>query len=385
MIHIRLMIVLLLSSVFVSGCWNAREIENMIYINALGVDYVNNQVVVYAQILNFTNIAKMEAGGQQGQETVAISKSTGDNFLSAAFQLYPTAQQRVTWSHIRSLVFTERALKQGLIKQVLDEFDRYYEFRYTPWTYSTQESLDDLFNAKPLFHISVLYSQLTDPQDIYTQNSVIPSLRLNRFISYRNESNRTVYLPTLALDKTSWSQGTKPSPKLRSNGACILCNQALLSCWPREELLGLRWLLPETHRTLLGVKKNQQMLANTVVSKPHVTITPILRGSRPSFKVHVSVSGFITQSFTPVPVETLEQEAAKKIAADIKGLFKKGLKKKIDTLQLGHTFYRKYPQEWKRLSVNDALPIFPESLESVTVKLENGGLAKVKQQKKKER
>ena len=86
-------------------------------------------------------------------------------------------------------------MKQGLVTQVIEEFDRYYAFRYTPWTYSTLEPFEDLFSAKPLFHNSVLYSQLTDPQDIYTQNSVMLPVRLNRFISYRNEPNRTSISP----------------------------------------------------------------------------------------------------------------------------------------------------------------------------------------------
>ncbi|TGU88566.1 hypothetical protein EN829_061540 [Mesorhizobium sp. M00.F.Ca.ET.186.01.1.1] len=61
--------------------------------------------------------------------------------------------------------------------------------------------------------------------------------------------------------------------------------------------------------------------------------------------------------------------------------FAKGRKHNIDTLQLGHALYRKYPQEWKRLQKNNALPLSQESLSTVNVqvKLNNGGISKVKQ------
>ncbi|WP_411502500.1 Ger(x)C family spore germination protein [Brevibacillus centrosporus] len=384
MLPLRLVIVLLLSSFLMGGCWNAREIETMNYINALGVDYVNNKVVVHAQILSFTNIAKMEAGGQQTPETVATVKGEGENFLTAVFQIYPSSQQRLTWSHMRALVFTEEAIRHGLVDQVLDEMDRYYEFRYTLWAYSTHEAMDELFHAKPLFHISVLYSQLTDPGDIFEQNSVNQPIKLYRFISYYKEKNRTLYLPTLALDRSRWTQGNNSTVKLVGNGACIMQNQKLSACWSRKELLAARWVNPDITRTLISVKKNNKLLANTLLTKPQVTIAPIFHGGVPTFTVQVSYTGFISQLGQTGPVEEIAREVEKTIATDIKSLFEKGLKQNIDTLQLGHTLYRKNPQVWKRYAVQDRLPLTPASLESVivNVSIENGGLAKVKQKRK---
>ncbi|ELK44042.1 Ger(x)C family spore germination C-terminal domain-containing protein [Brevibacillus agri] len=70
-----------------------------------------------------------------------------------------------------------------------------------------------------------------------------------------------------------------------------------------------------------------------------------------------------------------------KIEEEIRGLFEKGLKLGADTLQLGHTLYRKHPHEWHRLQKNSALPLRPDMLESVNVQvhINDGGISKVKQ------
>ena len=72
--------------------WNARQIEILIYINALGFDYVDDQIVVYAQVLSFSTIAKQEAGGQRENTTSIVAKATGDTVVNALFKLYPTSQ-----------------------------------------------------------------------------------------------------------------------------------------------------------------------------------------------------------------------------------------------------------------------------------------------------
>lgn len=59
---IRCMLVTALLSMLLTGCWGSKEIEHMIYVNTLGVDYVDNKVVVYIQMVNFSGIAKKRPG-----------------------------------------------------------------------------------------------------------------------------------------------------------------------------------------------------------------------------------------------------------------------------------------------------------------------------------
>ncbi|MFG0212532.1 Ger(x)C family spore germination protein [Brevibacillus porteri] len=381
MARIRVMAVILLLPLLLIGCWNAREIDNLLYVNALGVDYVDNKFEVYAQMLNFSTIAKQEAGGERSASGVAIAKGSGDSFVSALFSLYPTNQAQMTWSHIRSLVLS--VLKRPLLDQVIDELDRFYEFRYTIWTYVTKEPLMDILTPKQVFNQPAIYSQLSNPQDIHKQNSAIYPMKLFQFVSKRDEPNKVVYLPMISINKKTWSENNKPLPQLKTTGACMLQNKEVKGCWPRSELLGLRWIDEHTNRSLLTVKKGKQPLANLVLQKPKVKIQPLLRDNQVTFQIDVELLGFIPLYHHISPVREIEKEAAKKIEEEIRGLYEKGRKQQMDTLQLGHTLYRKYPQEWKRMQQNETLPLNPSSLEAVNVKVTifDGGISKVKQER----
>lgn len=45
-----------------TGCWDIKTIQDTNYFTAIGFDYQNGRYVVYAQMLDFSSVAKQEAG-----------------------------------------------------------------------------------------------------------------------------------------------------------------------------------------------------------------------------------------------------------------------------------------------------------------------------------
>ncbi|MCY7482840.1 hypothetical protein M5X06_24220 [Paenibacillus alvei] len=41
-----------------AGCWDIKNVQDMNYVTALGIDYVNGKYIVYTNSLEFTNVAK---------------------------------------------------------------------------------------------------------------------------------------------------------------------------------------------------------------------------------------------------------------------------------------------------------------------------------------
>lgn len=68
------------SVILLSGCWDTRNIDHIVYIHAIGVDYKDGQVVAYVQLVGFTALAKVEAGGGKEKAAVSIGKAAGETF-----------------------------------------------------------------------------------------------------------------------------------------------------------------------------------------------------------------------------------------------------------------------------------------------------------------
>lgn len=375
---IRCILVTTLLSMLLTGCWGAREIEHMIYVNTLEVDFVKNKVVVYIQMVNFSGIAKKEAGQTQEQKTY-IGKAEGDSFDSALFNLYASSPQRIVWSNVKTIVFSEAALKNSVINQVLDVWDRYYEFRYTVWTMATKEPVEKVLNTMSISNLSVIYSQLNSPMRTYEQNSIIAPMYLYKFIWKWKEKGQTVLLPYMEIAQ-GWTDNKKPSPNNSVSGVCFLDNQQFRGCLETKNILGLRWVEKKTNRTPLILKDKNTVKALMVMNKIKSSIRPKLNHGKPVFDIKVSMQATLPELSTSFHKTTLELQAAEEIRNQIMETYLKGLDMDIDVYGLSGLLYRNIPDAWHKLSTNEKIPLDSSSIDQINIKVNliSGGISKMK-------
>ncbi|MEK3982760.1 Ger(x)C family spore germination protein [Paenibacillus sp. FSL K6-3166] len=378
---IQCILITALLSTLLTGCWGSKEIEHMIYVNTLGVDYVDNKVVVYIQMVNFSGIAKKEAGQSQEQKTF-IGKADGDSFDNAIFNLYATSPQRIVWSNVKTIVFSEAALKKGnVVNQVLDVWDRYYEFRYTVWTMATSEPMEDVLNTPSIADLSVIYSQLNSPMRTYEQNSIIAPLYLYKFIWKWRENAETVLLPYLKI-APDWTNNKVPSPNISMSGICFLQNEQFRGCLKSKDILGVRWLEKKTQRTPVIIKDDKKVLAVIVMNKVKFSIRPKMKHGKPVFVIKVSMQGTLPELSANLNRNDLELKAIKVIDDQIRETYLKGLEINADVYGLSGIFYRNLPVEWNKLNVKGILPLDSSSIEKIDIRvnLTSGGISKIENQ-----
>lgn len=375
---IRCITVVILISALLTGCWGNREIEHNIYVNTLGVDYVKDKVIVYIQMVNFGGIAKKESG-QSLQQKTFVGKAEGDAFDTAVFNLYESSPQRIIWSNVKTVVFTENALKHGLINQVMDVWDRYYEFRYTVWAMATKEPLEPLLNATSISELSAIYSQLNSPMRSYEQSSMIAPLYMYKFNWKWKEKGETVHLPYL-VTVSGWTDNKKPSPNISMAGVCFLDHQKFRSCLPTKDILGLRWLEKKTIRTPLVIKGEKKIAATMVMNKIKSSIRPRIVNGKPVFDIRVSMQATLPQLSASFHKQKLERQAAQEVKNQIMDTYVKGLEKDIDAYGLSAKLYRSMPKEWQELSNKGQLKLDRGSIGIITVKVNliSGGISKMR-------
>lgn len=359
----------LLASLLLSGCWGIRDIDHIVYVHAIGVDYKDNKFIVYVQFINFTGLAKTNAGGGQQQVSTAVGKATGETFNIVTDTLYPSVQQMVSWGHVKGIVFTERALKHAPLQDVFDVLDRYSEIRHTLWTYATKEPLDDLFSTVPLLQGAVYYSLLANPEDIYRQSSFIRPIRLNRFLADANEPGSTVRLPYLSISKVHWQEDNKQKNMLSVSGLCFVHDYRLEECVNRSKLKGIRWVEQDIARTPIYVQKEKRTIASIVVLGPKSKISYKMEKGEPRFTIEVQAKGSVIELRERMPEKELLQLAKKTIEKEIRSLYQLGQQQGIDMLNLSEAMYRQNPKDWKKVAVHGEIPLTDETLKAVKVKL----------------
>jgi len=358
----------LLMLILLTGCWDEKIIQNMTYITAIGVDYADGKYICYAQVSNFSNIAKQESGTNGKLAPIWIARGVGTTLDDALTSLYHFSQMRIFWGHIKVLVLSENVIRKGL-NPIFDLMNRYREIRYNMWVYGTKAPLDQIFIEPSINNLNPLVSILQNPEDIYKQSSFIPPLYWYRLIALTNDPVNVSALPSIAISKGNWKEGSKPRSLPMVNGAYYLNLDHLTGWLSFSDLRGARWLENQTARTHLTVASNDKPIADLILAKPRHSIKLIEKGTELHFEVTVKVRAFVDQLHENVSEDVIEAQAARIIEAEINDTYRKGAELGADTLKLELYVYRNHPHKWNEMNDKHKKILGEHALENVKVKV----------------
>ncbi|WP_308634906.1 Ger(x)C family spore germination protein [Paenibacillus silvisoli] len=354
----KLLVVSLCSALLLTGCWDIKNIQDLLYATAIGVDYKDDQYQAYIQIVAFSHVAKSENAGGNGGPQVYIGRGKGKTLSLALGNLYETVQRRLFWSHVRALLFTERAIQAGG-GDYFDNLKRYREFRYTPWIFGTKETIEDIFKTPSYFQMSPIQTILGTPEDNYIQRSYIKPLFAQEYQIRLNEPGDTALVPTLAIDKSVWESDRKSEPKLKMNGVFAVHNHDFQGWLGDKEVSGLRWMTKSTSRTAVETKD-----AILSLEKPRPRIKVSLQDGKTVFNITVQVRGNVVELLSDRPSEhELEKEAEERIKQEIRSTYEAGLRIGADVYSFKNVLFKRRYANWKTVQLT------PQSLRQIDVQV----------------
>lgn len=360
----------ILSFVITTGCWDIKEIQDMIYLNAVGLDYVDGQYVVYGQSADFASVAKQENGKPTEEAQVWIGKGKGSTLNEALFDLYSTAQLRLFWGHITAIVLSESFIQDGL-QAVFDLIGRYSEVRANIWIYSTNDPVEHILSTTSFFGYSSLHSLLHEPMDPYHQNSLIEPLYLFRFISDYTERGKTTLLPSLTVNNEQWKVSDKNHPMLSIDGIYIFQRGVFKGRLNIEDLKGLAWMNENTTRSQLTLRKKDRVFAELIIQDPKINIKATIVSGKPKFEIDVKLEARVNELLEKISENEIIELVEEKIQKDIIDTYNKGLALGVDVYQLGYRLYKKNAQVWYDLFGRDEhrFPLNQESIADLRIKI----------------
>lgn len=340
--------------IIITGCSDIKEIQQKNYATAIGIDYKDDKYITYVQMVSLSGLSNAE-GTTNTPPDVFVSQSSAKTFNDALFKLYNTAQEKIIWSHVTSILLGESAIKQG-IRSVFDGMTRYNEFRLTPWVFGTKSDIKEILSTQGFFNQGTLQTILHNPDDINEQNSLFRTLTLHEFVREIYEPALTSYIPSLAINHTQWKKNNKDDAKLMYDGTFFMKNNTFKGFFELQELKGLRWITPDTDRTsvLVSIQENDELLV--VIEKLKVSIKNIAKENKPRFNVHVKAEGYVTNQNKSSAVITDKVIKATKevIENQVKDLYELGKEEGTDFFRLEHLLYRDHHKYWKNLVNKDS-------------------------------
>ena len=118
-----------------TGCWNYRELEDLLIVSALGIDSNEDGFDISVEVINDKMVSGGEqSGGSSSEETqIVVYSSKAKTIREAIDKIILESPKRLYLGHMNLLVISEDIAKKG-INEFLDYFMRDTEIRKTFFT-----------------------------------------------------------------------------------------------------------------------------------------------------------------------------------------------------------------------------------------------------------
>ncbi|MGK5511213.1 Ger(x)C family spore germination protein [Brevibacillus formosus] len=365
--RVVMLLLVIVISLFVSGCWNRRELNELGIVIATAIDIgQNNQWVTSFQVVIPQSVSA-QAGNGTAQAPVTVFSTEGKTLQDAFYNASNETPRSLFLAHNRVIVISEEVAKKG-VRQIADFYLRHDESRETMDILLTKEKARKLLEV--LTPIERIPGNAIDKvlKVGETNLSILRRVKLHEFISSLTNSTLGAVLPQVEITgdqkvQTSLDslKETKVGAVIKLSGTGVFRRDRLAGWLNREESMGLAWISNRINNSVISFSckaDDNKPLSSFLVEKSSTKLTPNVTKGKLEMLVAIKAEGTLKETGcelnlkNPKTIEKLEEQIEAQIKKQVETTVVTAKKLKIDMLGFGDAFHKKYPDVWKEVSKN---------------------------------
>lgn len=380
------MLLLCLTSFFLTGCWDRTEVNDLALILASGIDKgENNNIELSTQIY----IPQASQGGQGSGMSSGSSSSQsfvrsaeGETIADAMARLQEELPRKVFWGQNEVLIIGEELAQAGISDEI-DFWMRHSEPRIRADVFVAKGRSKDVLGAMPELE-----------KDTAKQLRKIVKTHIGVKVTVKDLSQMLLGVSSAAvlpwvedLPQSQMDSKKKEIPII--NGAAIFKEGKMVGRLDNKETRGILWPRNEIKSGVITIsfeEENDYISLNLLRS--YTELIPSIKNGEWSMHIKTNADLEVVQNstklnlFNPKVIKKTEQKVVDEIEQREQLAFSE-VQKELNTDIFGFAdeFQRKYPQIWKQKKDewNEIFPQVAVSFET-EVKIKRTGLATGKRQ-----
>ncbi|MHC1684776.1 MAG: Ger(x)C family spore germination protein [Clostridiaceae bacterium] len=337
----KFLISVILTSFIFTGCFNYRDINDVLFVTAIIFDEGDN-----GEIIMSTEVFKpTRAPGKQSERGQRLTfTGRGKTVFEIVRDLTLTSSKRFNYTQNKAVIFTEKAARGG-IKKYIDFTRRDQELLVRPYICiyggNGKQLLDNKLEEEQ--YVGMFIFDLIN--NIGNASRAV-KFDYNDYLNLRHNAERTNVITYLKQD---YDQGRD---SLKIDGAAILQNEIMVEYLTRGESQGYNFIMDKIKSGTLEVPNpiTQDSYITLEIRKSKTKTKIEYDGETLNFKKNINTVVTIAESqdnliVSKEDVEKIQQYAENNIEEYCTNLFNKYKEENIDIFNLRDQFKNKYPKE----------------------------------------
>lgn len=327
----KILIIIIL--LFLTGCYNYRELNDLAIVSAIAIDYKDNNFELSVQIVN----PKKQQDTSSANEPDFIVYDAKAKTLQEGFrQIVNTSPNRIYGSHLEILIISEEIAKNHLDK-ILDFFAREAEARseFNILIAKNNTAKEEISTITPLINLSstnIMTLLETNNKNIGIGIPVTFNETLNNYLNPYLE----ISLPSLELignenesDKQTNIEQTNTDSKIKLSTTGIFKDNKLIGYLSELESIGLNILLNKSKMTILSYKCDDNNYIVSEIDKIKTSIDSNIEKK----EININIEGHSIINEMNCNINIKDTKVIDDIESNINNELKKIIENTIYTLQ----------------------------------------------------
>ncbi len=243
---VKLLMGLVVCCTLLTGCWDKIEIEDRLFVLAIGLDKAEGtegQDMQNKLSISFVSpvLAEIKEGSGPAYKTY---KTTASTFTMAPSNLWDRFAKMQFFGHTRVMLFGEALMKdEKLMKEINDAFQRSHDIHQSMLVFVVPGKAEDVFKVEPMYD-RLLATYITGIADNSTYTAKIMKQTLSEFLIKINSQKGSVIIPGLIPMKE----------EVRITGAGVIKDYRLAGYLDDTEGRVQNWLMNQAQGGSIPVK-----------------------------------------------------------------------------------------------------------------------------------
>lgn len=322
-------IIILITCILVSGCYDYREVNDLAIISGIGVDYKDDEYKVTLEILN---TVKNEANSTVVQKTTMVEASD-ENFAQAMNYAIKKIEKNAYFSHLQILLLSKEVAEHG-ISDIADYLFRSIHVTESFYTVIVQ-------NAKPydVFDAKIANNEVSSDEILNMIESTSQIASINVFkqfdflVGTMEAKGKDIVIPTIKFNDDTLDMGN-----------IAIFNYDKLAYILNDDENKAYYLLTEDVNSAIYTNEDN------VISVYDNNYSIKLKNNK--FNIDVKLYAdiqYLKSDFNlkdPESLSKLKNLFQDQIEKSINDLISVSKRYKSDFLHLGNKYYKKYPNDY---------------------------------------
>jgi len=353
--------------VFLTGCWNQRELSDIAMVTAIGVDKIPHEddYLFTFQIIIPRQVSSAQGGGGGEQAPVMIVSQKGKTLFEAIRGSAGKIPNQLFFPHTRLFVFSEDVAKDGL-KDFWDLWERDHEMRPL-----TTVLIAEGVEAKTILNIMTpmekipSYSLLKKSKVTEERLAFTTQVDIDDVIKAIGAEGKESFIGGVKVVGSSQATQGDNIKQIEPKALIVADDIALfrggkLQGWLRNySARGLLWVMGKVKTTIVNVKcENTEERIIVEVLRSKAQIHSKMNNGRPRIQVVIRVEASVGETgcfidlTDPHEMTRMQEKVEEKIKKEAEDAIRIAKKHKSDVFGFGADIRRSHTKQWEKWRKN---------------------------------